>query len=706
MMKILNILLLFCAIGSWAHNNTSVVVKAQFNDIYYKFDTLNHILYVEGEGVDYGNGEVGRTYRDEKGKERNVRNIDKSWQNKWDEMKKIVVGEGIEEIHNYTSQALESVVLPASLKVIGEKTFAYSSQLKKVHFPSKMTAIRDRAFYGCFNLADVRFPNELDTIGFNAFYGIQAKEIVLPGNLTFLGKEAFSFPENGGAKVIYMPDSLRVVPTGVFLYNTEIEELHIPSTVKEIAPFAFAATIIKRVYLNWKNPEQIEIDRTSFDANYLEMEMVVPDGTIDLYAQKLLGCGDFWGECKIIEESALGKNDTIRWRLCGKKMIIEGPAKSNFVLPDYFNGKIEKDSVEEVIVNEGVENLPDGLLRGFSKLKRLQLPASLRKIGKDALWNYGNLDCEIAKGNPIYSVQNGFLWDCRDSTIELFLKDRKIQQIPSHIRHIKPCAFMLCSFESINVSCGNPCFVVKDNALFSKGMDSLYLYFGKKRNYSVPESVRHIGDFAFSGKMNLRKIRFGGNEKRIGYAAFLHTNLKNVVLPSSVEYLGDYAFSFIDDLKYFDMSSTKVRCLSSYALGKCRRLSKVLFPSTLESIQENCFIYDKNLNEIDLPNSLRYIEDAFKYSGIKNVLLPDDVVWLNGTFIGCKNLENVYINWNDSSSDWAHHIYMGYHGYRNCNLAEDDAKFSLYVIDPFCWRARDILRKIIVKEKCVTRTKK
>lgn len=59
-----------------------------------------------------------------------------------------------------------------------------------------------------------------------------------------------------------------------------------------------------------------------------------------------------------------------------------------------------------------------------------------------------------------------------------------------------------------------------------------------------------------------------------------------------------------------------------------------------------------------MPNSLRYIEDAFKYSGIKNVLLPDDVVWLNGTFIGCKNLENVYINWNDSSSEWAHHIYI------------------------------------------------
>ena len=704
-MKIFNTLLfLSIAIVSWSQDSTSIVtVKAQFNDIYYKFDTLNHILYVEGEGVDFGNGELGRYYCDETGKHRYVRNVDEPWRYWWGEMEKIVVGEGITEIHNYSSLSLKTVVLPTSLKVIGKQAFAYSLLLKRVDFPSKMTAIRDRAFYACLDLEEVHFPKELDSIGTNAFCGIPAKEIILPNNLTFLVKEAFSFPENGGANVIYMPDSLRIIPSGVFLYSTEIEELHIPSTVQKIDPFAFAATRIKRAYVDWENPEQVEIDRTSFDANYLEMEMIVPDGTIDLYTRKLLGNEDFWSECKIIEKSALEKDTAFRWRMCGNQLIIEGPVACNFVMSDYFNGNIEVDSVEEVVVSEGVEILPYGLLHDFLNLKRLQLPASLRKIGKDALWNWnrGNFDCTISQGNPFYSVQDGFLWDKRDSTIELFLKDRKIQQIPSYIRHIKPSAFMSCSydFDSIYVSPSNPCFTVKENVLFSRGLDSLYLYLGEKDEYCVPESVKYIGDWAFFGRKNLKKVKFGGKEKHIGNSAFFHTNLKKVVLPSSVESIGAYAFSFIDDLRCLDMSKTKVKCLPPYALGKCRRLSKVLLPHTLESIQDDCFVYDENLKEVELPSSLKYLEYAFRYSGIKNVILPDKVVWLNGTFFGCGNLENVYINWRDSSCDWAHHIYMGNDGYRNCNMADDDAKFSLYVNDPYCWSDRGIARNIMVKRK-------
>ena len=94
----------------------------------------------------------------------------------------LIIPEGVTEIGNQAfnyngAGKISSVILPSTIKVIGEAAFRGHSRLTDIIIPEGLVSIKMRAFEGCSNLKSIVFPSTLQTIQSRAFdncYGISS----------------------------------------------------------------------------------------------------------------------------------------------------------------------------------------------------------------------------------------------------------------------------------------------------------------------------------------------------------------------------------------------------------------------------------------------------------------------------------------------------------------------------------------------------
>lgn len=144
----------------------------------------------------------------------------------------------------------------------------------------------------------------------------------------------------------------------------------------------------------------------------------------------------------------------------------------------------------------------------------------------------------------------------------------------------------------------------------------------------IPESVSAIGGYAFYECTKLSSIKLQERVVSIGGSAFQGCfSLPDIVLPNSVTTIGADAFN------------------------GCMKLSNVVLSKNVEKIGMRAFRYT-NIKTLDLPHSLRYIENyAFlACDKITNIIIPDSVVSIGGgAFYACTSLVSVDIQGGVSS---------------------------------------------------------
>ena len=123
--------------GSCASDTTSTA--------YYRYDPLNHTLYINGVGAiaDY------------------VKVKKLPWYAIRSQIKTVLIGEGITKVGNLNFSgctALETVELPSTLTSIGTSAFEANSAMTKITLPAKVSNIGNKAFYSCSNLKSIAMP--------------------------------------------------------------------------------------------------------------------------------------------------------------------------------------------------------------------------------------------------------------------------------------------------------------------------------------------------------------------------------------------------------------------------------------------------------------------------------------------------------------------------------------------------------------------
>lgn len=162
-------------------------------------------------------------------------------------------------LEKYTGASTE-VVIPNTVKIIGESAFENCSALTSVVIPDGVIEIRDRAFYGCSLLVKCAIPNSVSVIGYGAFRGCSRfkgslhlyldkleqdafcgcsalSEVVLEPSLQRISQSAFHNCVN--LQTIVLPSTLKYIGECAFFNCTSLHNINLPSSLEAIGESAF-----------------------------------------------------------------------------------------------------------------------------------------------------------------------------------------------------------------------------------------------------------------------------------------------------------------------------------------------------------------------------------------------------------------------------------------------------------------------------------
>ena len=121
----------------------------------------------------------------------------------------------------------------------------------------------------------------------------------------------------------------------------------------------------------------------------------------------------------------------------------------------------------------------------------------------------------------------------------------EIIHIPKTISRIEPAVFLSEGIKEVVVDKENPWFRTVDGLLIEATTNSIVFFPPEfpADKLRIPEGIRAIYNYAFSGCRHLKQLILPEGLESIGYGAFEHCGeLTDLYIPSSVSYIGDWAF--------------------------------------------------------------------------------------------------------------------------------------------------------------------
>lgn len=184
-----------------------------------------------------------------------------------------------------------------------------------------------------------------------------------------------------------------------------------------------------------------------------------------------------------------------------------------------------------VVIPEGVTSLGDEVFSHNKQLPSITLPASLTTMGKNVFNNCPSLkNISVTQGNTLYASENGVVYSADKTTVVKYPEGKKDTDftVPASVKNIGDYAF--ANNSSI-------------------------------QSVKLPEGVKVLGKYAFSKSTGLTSLDLGNSLESIGDLAFWNcSRLETLTIPTSLHSIGRNAFYGCSDLK-FVVASEKTRTL-------------------------------------------------------------------------------------------------------------------------------------------------
>ncbi len=235
----------------------------------------------------------------------------------------------------------------------------------------------------------------------------------------------------------------------------------------------------------------------------------------------------------------------VTWSLSGDgTLTISGSgAMDVFATDDYGNElspwRALRDQVTKIVVQFGVTSIGSNAFYRCDNLVSVDIPASVTSIGEDVFPLYSITDISVDGNNQNYASVDGVLFNADKTTLIRYpcAKTAASYAIPDTVRTIGEGAFSYTTkLTSVRIPDG---VTAIGNGAFNWCLSLTEV--------NIPASVKTIGNFAFDTcKMTSLEIPEG--VVSIGEWAFHGCKLTSVTVPASVTYLGEEAF-YTDTLK-------------------------------------------------------------------------------------------------------------------------------------------------------------
>ena len=320
-----------------------------------------------------------------------------------------------------------------------------------------------------------------------------------------------------------------------------------------------------------------------------------------------------------------------------------------------------KDKIKDiktVTIENGVTRIGNSAFAYCIMLTSIDIPNSVKSIGRDAFENCISLtSIEIPVG--MTSIEDFAFFNCESITSI---------NIPNSITNIGYMSFSYCkNLININVDENNEKYSSVNGVLFNKNRTQLICYSAGKeeKQYTIPNSVKIIGDSAFYFCTYLENINISDSVKSIGGLAFYECKgLRNIEIPSSVTSIRVSAFSdcyFLENIKVdenntnysseggvlFNKDKTQLIC---YPAGKEEK--QYTIPNSVTSIGDDAFYFCTGLENIEISSSVISIgSGAFKRcKNLINIEIPSSVTNIGSwTFVSCYSLKNIQVDENNTN---------------------------------------------------------
>lgn len=247
--------------------------------------------------------------------------------------------------------------------------------------------------------------------------------------------------------------------------------------------------------------------------------------------------------------------------------------------------------------------------RAFSfceNLKALTMPSSVTDMGEKAFYSCKNLT-NITLSESLKSLEKEVFYGCV-SLVKI--------RIPASVSILGENFSGNCkSLAEIEVAEGNPNFCVEDGILFNKEKDILFRCPQKRAGqYSIPESVTKINDFAFYGCYDLTSVDIPNTVNTIGRGAFiLCNNITALTIPESVKLIENYAFNDWHSLESLAIPNS-VDVIGAMVFVSCTNLKTVTLPSELKEVGDHLFEYSSNIESVYY-NAVDPVESNLRFDG-------------------------------------------------------------------------------------------
>lgn len=297
--------------------------------------------------------------------------------------------------------------------------------------------------------------------------------------VTSIGEKAFYY-DSGKVSSIVIPEGIEYIEEDAFGGCFFLSDVQLPASLLSIGDFAFDSCAD---LVSIELPENLEsLGAGAFDACYGLETVNIPKGITQI--------GDCtFRECRALTEIVLHDG-------------ITSIGHSAFY---------DCSSLKSITIPNGVTEISTSTFASCDALQAVRLPNTVRSIGNNAF-----ADCffltDIILPNGLESIGDGAFDECyRLENIT----------IPNSVTHVGSDAFALCgALQVVNniYYVGNWAVGLDDDGVsvytLREGTvgigDCLFTSCIYLKDITIPESVKHIGRYAFFQCTNLKQIMFGG----------------------------------------------------------------------------------------------------------------------------------------------------------------------------------------------------
>ena len=581
----------------------------------------------------------------------------------------LAIGNNVKAIPAYAfrgcSHLTGMLVIPDSVKTIGEYAFNGCSGLTLLSIGNSVTSIGNSAFYSCNEMGGtLTIPQSVKSIGSSAFYNCPGfTSLVFNADSCATG----SFSRCSNVSTLTIGDNVKIIPESAFSGLSLITgTLTLPSTLMYIGGSAFSncSGLTGLIAI----PDSVQaIGSYAFQncSGLTSLTIGKAVSNIGSYAfQNCSGLASIAFNADSCVSMGIGSNDNPVFSGCTNAATLS-IGENVKTIPAYAFYNLT-GLTGPTTIPDSVQNIGHYAFKNCSGLTSLTIGEAVSTIGGYAFQNCSGLSSIAFNADSCFSMGSSYspvFSGCTNAaTLSIGENVKTIPAyafynftglagaitIPNSVQSIGDYAFQNCiglTHVTFNAdSCTymgfyNPYHGGYDGSVF-KGCDSL-------STLILGENVKNIPDYAFfncsklNGKLTFSRVTL------IGTSAFEGcSELDSLIIGRTVSSIGTYAFKNCIGLSYVEYNADSCNS-SGHLFTGCTAPASLVIGENVKSIPDYCFRNFTGLSgTLVIPDSVKVIGfSAFsECTGLDSVIIGKSVASMGNAFNGCSGLSYVEFN--------------------------------------------------------------